>query len=40
LGEYIGVLLTRVTDRPHVFEKKRVNFDDETNTSITKENNK
>jgi len=30
LGEYIGVLLTRVTDRPHVFEKKRVNFDDES----------
>ena len=30
LGEYIGVLLTRVTDRPHVFEKKRVNFDDDT----------
>ena len=29
LGEYIGVLLVRVTDRPHVFEKKRVNFDDE-----------
>ena len=29
LGEYVGVLLTRVTDRPHVFEKKRVNFDGE-----------
>jgi len=29
LGEYIGVLLTRVTDRPHVFEKKRINFDDD-----------
>jgi glycosyltransferase involved in cell wall biosynthesis len=27
LGEYIGTLLTRVTDRPHVFEKKRINFD-------------
>jgi len=38
LGEYIGVLLTRVTDRPHVFEKKRINFDNETNDSTAKEN--
>jgi glycosyltransferase involved in cell wall biosynthesis len=30
LGEYVGVLLTRVTDRPHVFEKKRINFDNES----------
>ena len=30
LGEYIGAVLTRVMDRPHVFEKKRVNFDDDT----------
>jgi len=40
LGEYIGVLLTRVTDRPHVFEKKRVNFDNETSVSTTKESDK
>jgi len=40
LGEYIGVLLTRVTDRPHVFEKKRVNFEEKTGNSTTKENNK
>jgi glycosyltransferase involved in cell wall biosynthesis len=29
MGEYIGVLLTRVTDRPLVFESKRVNFDED-----------
>jgi len=29
LGEYIGMLLTRVTDRPHVFEKERINFNEE-----------
>lgn len=33
IGEYIGVLLTRVTDRPHVIEKKRVNFDGNCNLS-------
>lgn len=37
LGEYIGVLLTRITDRPHVFEKKRVNFDEKADTSTAKE---
>jgi len=37
LGEYIGAVLTRVTDRPHVFEKKRVNFDNETTNSTAKE---
>ena len=36
LGEYIGVLLTRITDRPHVFESKRVNFDN--NSSKSKKN--
>lgn len=40
LGEYIGVLLTRITDRPHVFEKKRVNFDEETSASTAKESDK
>jgi polyisoprenyl-phosphate glycosyltransferase len=40
LGEYIGVLLTRVTDRPHVFEKKRVNFDNEIGVSIARESDK
>jgi polyisoprenyl-phosphate glycosyltransferase len=28
LGEYIGNIYTKVADRPHVFEKKRLNFDD------------
>jgi glycosyltransferase involved in cell wall biosynthesis len=37
LGEYVGILLTRVTDRPHVFEKKRVNFDEEANTEMKNE---
>jgi len=40
LGEYIGVLLTRVTDRPHVFEKKRVNFEEKTSDSTDKESDK
>lgn len=29
LGEYIGEVLTRVTHRPRVVEKERLNFDDE-----------
>jgi len=28
LGEYIGNIYTKVADRPHVFEKKRINMDD------------
>ena len=29
LGEYIGNIYTKVADRPHVFEKKRINLDDD-----------
>ena len=29
LGEYIAVLIRRVTKRPLVIEKERINFDDE-----------
>ena len=28
LGEYIGVILDKVTDRPYVVEKERINFED------------
>ena len=31
LGEYVGNIYTKVADRPHVFEKKRINFE-ENNT--------
>jgi glycosyltransferase involved in cell wall biosynthesis len=27
LGEYIGMIYTQVLDRPHVFEKERINFE-------------
>ena len=27
IGEYIGVILTRITNRPLVIEKERINFD-------------
>jgi len=40
IGEYIGVVLTRVTNRPHVIEKKRVNFDEEKSTPTAQESNK
>ena len=27
LGEYVGNIYTKVANRPHVFEKKRINFE-------------
>jgi polyisoprenyl-phosphate glycosyltransferase len=32
LGEYIGNIYAKVADRPHVFEKKRINLDSESAT--------
>jgi hypothetical protein len=29
IGEYIGAVLTRTINRPHVFESRRINFDDD-----------
>jgi glycosyltransferase involved in cell wall biosynthesis len=40
LGEYIGVLLARVTNRPYVIESKRVNFDEKTENLTTIESDK
>jgi glycosyltransferase involved in cell wall biosynthesis len=37
IGEYIGVLLTRVTNRPHVFESRRINFDEDAAEQKEKE---
>lgn len=28
LGEYVGIILRRVTNKPIVVEKERINFDD------------
>lgn len=36
IGEYIGVLLARVTDRPYVIEKRRINFDENANLNMKK----
>jgi hypothetical protein len=30
LGEYVGTILTQVKNRPHVIEKERINFEDES----------
>jgi len=33
LGEYVGAILTQVKNRPHVIEKERINFDDDSETA-------